>query len=289
MNPKHFLKELPDRLTGDFHNKKGVLLFLKTLTVFILLKVALLWPFTHQLLSYQAPTVKGSVLKTILLAPAGLAIFNTTAFFSLFLVVLIVLLIRKPAPWSAGLQCWLTGNLVWLNYAAINGSDLVLLILCFFAIPLSIRERIASEKHKIILILIYNLSLLLAQLQVVMIYWVSGLDKMRTETWLSGDAFLYIAHLDTMVDPAFARLLQNASANKVLSWLTILFEMLFGFGIWFPRFRWWMILAGTVFHLIIWWMLSLPDFALIMIVSYLLFISDEDIRSVNNVFRRSAT
>src|SRR5262249_34667257 len=116
----------------------------------------------------------------------------------------------------------------------------------------------------------------LCQLQVAAIYLKSGVDKIMSSAWRSGEVFHFMAQIDESLNPFFIPLLNNSIVNGFLAWATILFELAFPVLVWFRRTRNTALLAGIVFHLLIGWMHDLTDFALVMIVSYLIFLKDAD-------------
>jgi hypothetical protein len=106
-----------------------------------------------------------------------------------------------------------------------------------------------------------------------------------SETWRTGEAFAYIEHLEFMYNPALQGFFSSPYWNAVVAWSTILFELLFALLIWNNRMRIPLLLVGTVFHLFIWFSLNLPDFSLIMILSYLIFLRDSDYHRIKLRFR----
>ena len=133
--------------------------------------------------------------------------------------------------------------------------------------------------------MIFNLGLVLCQLQIVNVYLVSGLDKLLSETWRSGDSFAYISHLDFYYNPLLPKMFENNPMNVILSWCTILFELLFVALVWTKRARLPILAIGVLFNLFIWIVLSIPDFALLMIISFLIFLKDEDYQQLKNRVR----
>ena len=83
-----------------------------------------------------------------------------------------------------------------------------------------------------------------------------------------------IGRLGHMVNPTLTTAMTNPGLNFILAWLVILFELLFPILVWWRRLRLVMIGIGIVFHIVIWIFLSLPDFGLIMIVAYSIFLGD---------------
>ena len=89
-----------------------------------------------------------------------------------------------------------------------------------------------------------------------------------------------------MFNPAFAGIFDNPAVQLILSWLTILFELAFAVLVWFKKTKIPMLVMGIVFHFFIWIVLSLPDFAAVMIVSYIIFLDDADLMRLTDRFRR---
>jgi hypothetical protein len=126
--------------------------------------------------------------------------------------------------------------------------------------------------------LLFNGSSLLIKVQLAIIYLLSGIDKLYSPAWRNGDAIQYMVSLDYLFNPKLVGIFPSHPwLNFILSWMVILFEMLFPVFIWKNRFRLWMLLIGTLFHLIIIILLSLVDFGLIMLISYIIFLTDADL------------
>ena len=120
----------------------------------------------------------------------------------------------------------------------------------------------------------YHGAHLFAKLFVCGIYLVSGVDKLLSEIWWSGEAMVRARALTYMFNPAFDPWTPSGGIGmQLLAWLTIAFEMLFPVLVWFRPTRRWILITGVVFHLIIGAMLTLPEFAAVMIVSYTVFLN----------------
>lgn len=224
--------------------------------------------------------------KRIIIAPSILADTNVDIFYGISLLFLIVVFFVRWNYLSAILFFWLVINLNRVNFLLGNGGDFVLLLLSVWMIGMVSARPFKNEKLKVIQVSTFNFAVVMTQVQIVLIYFVSGWDKITSESWRSGEAFAYTAHLDFMFNPLFANFLTNDSANAVLSWVTIAFELLFVVCVWFKPTRLIFIATGILFHLIIGIALSLPDFATIMIVSYLIFLKDSDYEYLKSRFTR---
>lgn len=234
------------------------------------------WPISRMVISHHSLSLPKSFLGKVFMVPSFLAEQHLDIFYGTVICFLLVILFIKSHYVTNLIFFWVTFNLYVINLSISNGSDVVLFMLSLWCIPMARRPRFKSEQWGVIQKAIHNLSLIFCQLQIVFIYVVSGWDKLLSETWRSGVAFAYIRHLEALYNPVLPDFLDSNFWNIAFSWSTILFELLFVVLVWSNKTRLPMLLAGTIFHLFIWVVLSLPDFALIMILSYLIFLKDSD-------------
>ncbi|HYO95655.1 MAG TPA: HTTM domain-containing protein [Polyangiaceae bacterium] len=114
----------------------------------------------------------------------------------------------------------------------------------------------------------------LIQLQIAYVYLFSCFAKVRHPRWLSGEAVY-----DVLKSPVFSEWpvkLEFAPLVRVLTWSTLLFELLFPILVWDRRYRRYLLAAGVFFHLGIELTLTIPMFSAIMVVSYACFLSDDE-------------
>ncbi len=269
-----------DRCTVFFTQKrleeKGSSVFVKGLVLFALLKTFTIWSVAETLLAGGAPRISGLSLSRMVFFPSEMVYDHPDLVFGGLCLALFGILFFRPVYLSNIVLFWIALNLFRIKFPVTNGSDYVVLVMSAYAIPLS-RERFVNPLSEAIAISAHNLFKVLAGIQICLIYFISAWDKLLSTVWRSGDAFLYISKMETTFNPMFTPLINNAIAAMVLSWITIAFEFLFGIMVWRERFRLITLCIGVIFHFIIWMMLSLPDFALIMIISYLVFLKDKDI------------
>ena len=270
----------------DFNNPLVVRIFFKALVLLTIVKILLLWSFSHAVLKYHDITLPRSLPGKFIMAPAFLANENVDVFFAVAIVLLVAALILRPSYFTTAFLFWLTFNLyvVYLPFA--NGSDLILFMLALWCIPMATIPQLKSEVGATLQKTCYNAGIILCRLQIVFIYLISGVDKLKSEVWRTGVAFDYVIHLSNMFNPAFAGIFDNPAVQLILSWLTILFELAFAVLVWFKKTKIPMLVMGIVFHFFIWIVLSLPDFAAVMIVSYIIFLDDADLMRLTDRFRR---
>lgn len=222
----------------------------------------------------------------LVLALAFLANYNIDAFYIIAILFLILAFFIRVNYACTSLFFWLTVNLYVVVLPFANGSDLVLFMLAIWCIPMAQVPKLKSEIGQTLQRTALNTSTILCQLMVVFIYLVSGLDKVKSEAWRTGEAFEYIINLNTLYHPAFTGLFEHPILQGLLSWITIAFELTFVVLVWYKKTRLPILVIGIIFHLFIWIVLSLPDFALIMMISYIIFLKDDDIARLKTFVKR---
>ncbi len=267
-----------NRFLDARQNTFAVKLFCKILVLYVILKIILIWKVSRSIVSLQEFVPSPSFVIRTLFFPAQWGTQHILIFYGVCLIVLAIILFVRWNYLSGSIFFLLTLNLFRINVPIANGSDYVLIMLSFWSIGMASWPVLKNEKWNTTLILIFNVAVFCCQLQIVFIYFVSGYDKLTSEVWRSGNAIQYITHLDFFYNQRLA--LPNIHfLNFTLSWIVILFELCFAVLIWTKRKRLILLAVGVIFHLVIWFALSIPDFGLIMIISYLIFLRDSDFKS----------
>jgi hypothetical protein len=120
-------------------------------------------------------------------------------------------------------------------------------------------------------IILSNAAFLLGQIQITLIYFLSGYDKLTSSAWQTGAAMNSIINLTFFQNP-FLSLELTKFQCMLLCWLIILFELGFSILIWFNKLRFIILTLGVIFHLGIVFFLGLADFGIVMILCYTLFL-----------------
>jgi hypothetical protein len=260
---------------------RAVTLFCKVMVAFALVKIFLIWRVSLTLVSYYKFSKPGSFIGKVIFLPSLWANDHLNLVYISFTIALVVLLV---CPWhylSGLLFFWITFNLYRLNIPVMNGSDNVQLVLAGCTIFMAMRPRMRQSMLSGLQVVSFNTSVVVAQLIIVCIYFISGLDKLLTESWRTGEAFAMIAQREQHVGVWGSAIIQNGFVCSILSWGTIVFEFAFVVLIWFRKFRMPVLMAGVVFHLIIAFTLTLYDFSLVMIASYFIFLTDADYSKIS--------
>jgi hypothetical protein len=280
----NIISDLGDYFTAERRQERCVRIFYKALIAFTLLKVGILWSLSDTFLAGDPPDIGVSIISLILL-PSLFAFMSPLPFFIVVTVFLIGIFFIRPNYVTNGILFWIVLNMLHIRYPVTNGSDYILTALCLYTIFFSFLDFYSNDKLEILSISAFNVAHFMARVQILLIYLISGWDKLMSNVWASGEAFQYIGNIETVYNPFFGKWVTESGVSFLLSWVTIIFELGFIFLVWHRSTRLIILAIGTVFHIVIWFMLSLPDFALMMIISYLLFLKDSDLRRIQRWFR----
>lgn len=257
-------------LNAENHRSIAIAIFCKSLYAFLFLKVLFLWrvlPEVHAYLSYKFDFR----YQYVLYIPIKLAQYEVKLFLLTVLILLLAGFILRINYITAALIFWFSLNLSRFAYPFVNGSDYVLNLFLFLAIFLSVKPTFRSTGLRSMQLTVSNFAFLFCKIQFTLIYLFSGFDKLTSAAWRSGDAIHSITNLELFFNPAFS-IPVSKSLDAVLAWIVILFELVLPIIIWFRRFRIYALVAGIIFHMAIMIVLSLPDFGLVMLLLYSLFI-----------------
>jgi len=256
----------------------STLVFVRALSVVVILKILRQWSSQNEILSLHHLQLPHGLLTGPVLWPARFANTHPHVFFSGALVFLMIHLSIRRNYLTAVLFCALTFNLMMIYLPTGDGGDVLAFMLSVWAIFLVPPRATASLYAVSSQAILYNVARLGCLLQFVFLYAASGVDKIKSNVWTSAKAFESMRLAGGIVNPDFPAWLATPFWDFTFTWSIIALEVLFGLLIWFRSWQPAMILMAIVFHLGIWWMLDLPDFALIMIVAVLIFIRDDQYR-----------
>ena len=106
--------------------------------------------------------------------------------------------------------------------------------------------------------------------QSVLSYFSSGVAKLVSPVWRSGDAIVGILRTETFGNPKLATFLKDRpAAAKSLCWLTILFECCFPIVLVVPSpYPWFIVAAGLGFHVGVALVMDLNAFVWAFLATY---------------------
>lgn len=280
-----FLKAT-EYLTKARRDQQPVLLFIKMMQGYALVKILFLWVLVPGAQAWADRAEMSGYKVRLILWPINLAATNLNLFFSFSVLVILICLVTRPDYFLNALFAFVLGSFFFLRLPAINGSDYIQTAFSIWCIGLSSVYVGSSDRFRWVENGVFNLMVWVLRFQLALIYLINGWDKLWDPMWRSGEAITYIAYSDTMMNPSAQWLFLNATGNLIWAWVTIVFEIGFFALIWFRRTRTMFLCVGIIFHILIWWALTLPDFSLVMIICYVIFLDETDTKNARQRFRR---
>ncbi len=157
-------------------------------------------------------------------------------------------------------------------YTSLSGGNMLLNQLLLFNCFIYQRAPEANTKLKQLRLFLQNMAILFIQVQVMLLYFISGLSKLAYPAWLDGSAIqqiLMINHFSAIHLPA--RNIFLSFFIVLITYAVLAFQLLFPFLVWWPKVKPYFLLFGILMHLYIAFFMGLPDFAFIMLLGYLYF------------------
>ena len=171
-------------------------------------------------------------------------------------------------------------NLQLRNGLILDGSDNVLIVCLPFIIFADSYNYLSLNKYFFNIksnIQVSNILVLAFLFQICIIYFFSGIIKIRHEEWYSGLANFFIFQLNEFQGTKYNTLLANNEFFvKSSTYLTLIFEITFPLILLFSKYKYVWLTIGTFFHIGIWVFMKIDVFPWIMIISYSIFITDDE-------------
>lgn len=120
----------------------------------------------------------------------------------------------------------------------------------------------------------------LAQMQVALFYFQSVVYKLCGLTWWHGTAVYYALSLREYKRFDLSFLYQYLWQVRLLTWGTLIIEILLFTAIWHKKYRYYAMLLGVLLHAGIEITMNIPFFELLSVVCYLLFVDADDLKRV---------
>ncbi len=270
-----YIDQIGEKASSTFQNQNVYLVFTRAVYLYFIFKIILDWKASLLLGKVIVFEPITSPIIYLFFLPGEIFISNPIVFL-LIGVFLLVINFPRPNYFISALLFWYSVNYFRVHYAIINGSDIVLITFMFLVIGLSIypvwKRWVGFQR------LVFNGASLVLKIQIAIIYLLSGVDKLYAQAWRNGEAIHYMLSIDYLMNPHLAGIFPDVPwLNFSIAWCVISFEILFPFLIWYKKTRLWMLAIGTLFHIGISILLSLVDFGMIMIISYIIFLRDDDL------------
>lgn len=119
---------------------------------------------------------------------------------------------------------------------------------------------------------ISNIALLFARLQLCSMYLFAGINKLYGLYWIDGTALNLVLLNDVYSNWYFRDFLLTIPWLTIMgTYLVLAYQLLFSVLVWIHSLKKYVLTMGILFHLSIWWLTGLYDFAWFAIASYTLF------------------
>lgn len=218
------------------------------------------------------------------------------AFFALWVLVLIGLLLGYRTRWMALLNFLIIMSVHERHLWVLNGGDTLMRVLSFWMlfVPLAhyysldaLRTRWRRALHSGDTTALrpstqprmaYAFPLRVMQIQVAFVYLFTWLEKLPGAAWANGEALHRALQVNQMVSPAGEWVLYNVPLDilGVFTSLTILLEGAFFFAVFAPIFQPYLraavLLGGVGLHIGIALLMAIPNFSILMLITYILFL-----------------
>lgn len=164
-----------------------------------------------------------------------------------------------------------------------NGGVQLLNLLLFYQL-FFIEKRI--KKHLYWQNFMANLAFIACGLQVVFLYAIAGYSKLFGTYWISGEAFYFVSQIPEYSNPTMAQIIKNnAWLSLPISWFVLGYQLLFPLVIWLKKWKPIWLFLGVMFHLGIAFCSGIFDFGIIMLASYVAFLSEKNATYFINFWR----
>jgi hypothetical protein len=187
--------------------------------------------------------------------------------FGVWAAVAVALIVGYHARTMAILNFLLWLSLLHRNPFILHGPDHVMFVLSFWLIFLPLDRRIA-----------FAFPLRAVQVQIALIYLFTGYYKWQGAYWRQGDALSYVLQQNSFLAPTGAWFAAVAPLwlLHLLTWSTLGIELGFVLLVFAPFLQPWAKAVGlalaALLHLGIALTMAIPDFSLVMVIAYLLFL-----------------
>lgn len=200
-------------------------------------------------------------------------------FFILLQIFFSVLRIFGKLSTLSSLAVWLlTLNLDNKIFTTMDGGNNLIHLMLFYSIFMFPEGSKKSKWIDLIKKYSVNSSLLMARIQLCIVYFVAGHLKMTGEYWTNGMAFYYVFGVDEYSLPMLNDLFKSFPLISVLaSYMTILFQISLPFLIWVREARPLLFFIGGFMHLGIAFGMGLFTFGFAMIVCYSVFFTPKQV------------
>jgi hypothetical protein len=168
----------------------------------------------------------------------------------------------------------LSVSFIHRNMAIAYGVDVISNFYLFYLCLEDSRSDAERPREPDLRSMLGSLAYRLAQMQVCIIYLYSGLEKVRGNSWWSGEAIWYVFANSQLSRFDLSAIAHVPVAIVAMTYMTLFWEVYFPVLIWVKGTRYWTIFFGVMLHIGIALLMNLTAFGILMISTYFLFFDD---------------
>lgn len=219
--------------------------------------------------------------------PANAGVINNFAFmltnhYSVTVALASVIVLLVLSLWSLfNYSNYVSRFIVWLLvinvsnylYPTLTAGDNLLNQLLFFNIFFT-TKKYQNVVLTDLSIALHNMALLAIKMQVCLLYLLAGLFKWQNADWLGGNAIGYIAQI-----PEYSNLFLQSLPLWLcvaMTYATMSYQLMFPLLVFVKPLKKYVFLFGIIQHVVIGLAMGLFSFAMIMMMSYILFLKYDE-------------
>lgn len=198
-------------------------------------------------------------------------------------ILILFAVISGVYPRMTGILHWWISFSAFHAFLVVDGGDQVISVLTFFLVFITMFDERKNHWSNVVSqstvsIYIGNLVMLLIRIQVIVLYLMAAVRKLYIPEWVNGTAEYYWLTNTFFGAPHYLMwlvhlLILNHAVIFMLTWGTILFELLLCVGIFFkPKARIQLLKAGIIFHFLIFIFMGFGSFFFAMTGSLVLYL-----------------
>lgn len=297
------MNQVIDRLIQPFPYWEKVQFFRKVLYVFLLFNTLTLLPIANEIFGYEGMVgsagwytgkpwyTQGSRAFLNVLSHPYNASYPWIAYSFVFgqLLVLVIGLFDRFPKLTAVLAYFFTVNLFNKGYLMFTGGETLIGLLLFYLIFVQ-RSNHRTEQEATFTTfqnVLNNTFYWIMLIQICILYFFSNLYKLMDPAWQSGEAIMFVSRIDAYTSSPMRWLFaDNAVLSAIATYAVLIYQALFPILVWFKRIKIPFLMVGVCLHLGIAFGMGIFTFGIIMVLVYILFLSNEQIQKLKGLIRK---
>lgn len=210
--------------------------------------------------------------------------FMVVVYMCIHMALLVLLLLGVLGQFTTWLALFFHLALLQRNYTAMYGADLFTTHFLFFLGFIQHNKYFTILKYfrgKNLIGTRSDLSSLgirFIQIQLCVTYAYTGLEKIKGSMWWTGTAMWRVIANGGLVPVDLSFMVHFPMIIAIATYMTLFFEVYFGFAMMVPALRKPWLIVGAVMHILVAPLMGLYFFSGIMVAAYLVFFTHEELK-----------